>query len=508
LSQTSEDSRVRLEDPQVCARDLPQPFPKPSNDGTNLSTSMAYILKKVKRTRGMLEITYLTKHTPDDQQLFEETSTLLQTGHFEKNEQTPFLTSLLIDDLCLQNSMLDSESSINMMSVKVMNQLGLEVTGPCATFYRFESKGINVYDLMEGLEVHLVDYPDFSIIMDVIFVYIPDTWGMILSREWVVTLGGSLQIDLSYATIPVGDQGCITLHNKPKMMEHIERRNHGYNDYKSIDPCLFQGWTALSLVEEDNINEITWTKGKGDHNLPSNHKEKITQSNDKMLHLHETYIRNSALVESHPIILKQERDTNWGDYPDDASNPSKDWDDYSSTQEDEIDDLTRFRGKGVCFVKWKGGDEHSLTKPNQEDVLIIVPHPPPSTQYTGIQESVDSEGGDYKQGYLVLEWDTKKGEPNNIKGCTKFWIGPFKIRMKSFNDAYYLSMLEGRKRPLPVSGMEFLGLMEIPYFLQRSNIILKCDVWAFLSLDTTVKSSWYIFMIFSIISLKVKSISL
>jgi hypothetical protein len=72
---------------------------------------------------------------------------------------------------------------------------------------------------------------------------------------------------------------------------------------------------ALPLVEEDNINEITWTKGKGDQNIPSNHKDNITQGNDETLHLHKTYIRDSALIEPHPIILEQERDTSWGDYP-------------------------------------------------------------------------------------------------------------------------------------------------------------------------------------------------
>ena len=93
-----------------------------------------------------------------------------------------------------------------------------------------------------------------------------------------------------------------------------------------------------------------------------------------------------------------------------------------------------------------------LTEPNQEDVLTIEPHPPPSTQYTRIQEAYDSEGGDYKKGDLVLEWDTKMGEPNNTKGNAQFCLGPIEIRMKSVNDAYYLSTLEGRKRPLPVSG--------------------------------------------------------
>jgi hypothetical protein len=82
--------------------------------------------------------------------------------------------------------------------------------------------------LIEGIEFHLVDYPDFPIIMDIVVVDVPDTWGMILSREWVDTLGGSLQMDLSYTTIPFEAQDCITLYNKPKRMEHIERSNHGH----------------------------------------------------------------------------------------------------------------------------------------------------------------------------------------------------------------------------------------------------------------------------------------
>jgi hypothetical protein len=90
FGQTNENSRVKLEEPQVYAGNLPQHFPKPDNNRTNLSTSMAYILQKFKRIREMLEIPSLTKKIPDDQLSFEETSTLLQTSHFEKNEQTPF----------------------------------------------------------------------------------------------------------------------------------------------------------------------------------------------------------------------------------------------------------------------------------------------------------------------------------------------------------------------------------------------------------------------------------
>jgi hypothetical protein len=40
--------------------------------------------------------------------------------------------------------------------------------------------------------------------------------------------------------------------------------------------------------------------------------------------------------------MEKERDTSWGYHTDDASNLSEDWDGYSSTQHDEIDDLIRF----------------------------------------------------------------------------------------------------------------------------------------------------------------------
>jgi hypothetical protein len=49
-------------------------------------------------------------------------------------------------------------------------------------------------------------------------------------------------------------------------------------------------------------------------------------------------------------------------------------------------------------------------------------------------------------------WDKKKGEPTNVKGSVQFWLELFRIGRNSVNDAYYLSTLEGRRRPLPVGG--------------------------------------------------------
>jgi hypothetical protein len=90
FGQTNEDSRMKFEEPQVYTSNQPQRFPKLGNNSTNLSTSMAYILEKVKRIHTMLEIPYLTKQILDDQLSFEGTSAMLHAGYFEQNEQTPF----------------------------------------------------------------------------------------------------------------------------------------------------------------------------------------------------------------------------------------------------------------------------------------------------------------------------------------------------------------------------------------------------------------------------------
>jgi hypothetical protein len=94
-----------------------------------------------------------------------------------------------------------------------------------------------------------------------------------------------------------------------------------------------------------------------------------------------------------------------------------------------------------------------LVKPSQQEVLTAESHPPPSRRYTRvIQGTTKFKAKEYQEGDTIWMWDTKKGEPNNVKGNAQFWLEPFRIIMKSVNDAYYLSMLEGRKRPLPVSG--------------------------------------------------------
>jgi hypothetical protein len=61
----------------------------------------------------------------------------------------------------------------------------------------------------------------------------------------------------------------------------------------------------------------------------------------------------------------------------------------------------------------KKDDKELFIRPSQDDVLTTKSQPPPSKKYTRvIKEAVHLKGGDYKQGDLVLEWNTRKGQPD------------------------------------------------------------------------------------------------
>jgi hypothetical protein len=70
--------------------------------------------------------------------------TMLQVDHFkvQYDEHPPFFMTLLMNNKSLNNCMLDSGAGANMMSLKVMQQLGLEVRRPYRNVCGFESKAI------------------------------------------------------------------------------------------------------------------------------------------------------------------------------------------------------------------------------------------------------------------------------------------------------------------------------------------------------------------------------
>jgi hypothetical protein len=62
--------------------------------------------------------------------------------------------------------MLELGPSTNVMSLNVLNQLGLKIKFPYGNACDIDSKKVKVYGLKEDVEVYLLDFPHISLIMN------------------------------------------------------------------------------------------------------------------------------------------------------------------------------------------------------------------------------------------------------------------------------------------------------------------------------------------------------
>ena len=127
-----------------------------------------------------------------------------------------------MNDKVLHNCMLDSGASSNVMTKKVMEQLNLRISRPYHNICALDSQTIEVFGLIKGLQVYLKAYPSIMIEMDIMVIDVPDLWGMLINRKSAADLGGSIQMDLSYATLPTPDGGTFRLDREVFRKVHVE----------------------------------------------------------------------------------------------------------------------------------------------------------------------------------------------------------------------------------------------------------------------------------------------
>jgi hypothetical protein len=163
--------------------------------------------------------------------------------------------------------MLDSGASHNLMPKEVMEKLGLEVTRPYKDLHSFDSSRVKCIGLIKDLCISLVQIPSKSMVMDVVVADIPPKYGMLLSRSWGAKLKGTLQLDMSYATVPVfGQQRRLYRETLMKYMVSTQEKPHNYPLYSAHSDLdsfiLYHDSKAeeqdTQMTEEDNnLNEGT-----------------------------------------------------------------------------------------------------------------------------------------------------------------------------------------------------------------------------------------------------------
>jgi hypothetical protein len=135
----------------------------------------------------------------------DERPTIMFGPHIEniKDYVAPFYITLTVHTHLLYNRMLDSRDSHNLMPKVIIDKLGLEITRPYQYLYSFDSRKVKCLGMIKDFVVNLSQIPVKNILMDVVVVDVPAKYKILLSRSWGTKLGVSLQLYMSYATIPI-----------------------------------------------------------------------------------------------------------------------------------------------------------------------------------------------------------------------------------------------------------------------------------------------------------------
>jgi hypothetical protein len=173
---------------------------------------------------------------------YQDASVILQNMDRGNEKNRPFFLSLLVNDFILHNCMLDSGATSNVMTKRVMEQLNLRISRPYHNICAMDSRTIEVHGLIKGLQVHLAAFPNIMIEMDIVVIDVPDTWGMLLNRKTTAYLGGNLQMDLTYATIPTPNGLTFRLNRELERKYHVEdpRRKDNEIVYQEVEMGCYE----------------------------------------------------------------------------------------------------------------------------------------------------------------------------------------------------------------------------------------------------------------------------
>ncbi|KAH9291061.1 hypothetical protein KI387_044632, partial [Taxus chinensis] len=146
----------------------------------------------------------------------------------------PFFTTLIINDRLFHNCMFDSGASCNVMPLEVMNELDIKLKVAYGKCTAMDSREVLIVGCVKGLVVQLAAYSGKNLKLDVVIVDYPAKWGMLMSRKWAASVGGSIQMDMYFSTIPI-EGSLVKLYGEKKMLHLIEDPNNASYEVLFVD---------------------------------------------------------------------------------------------------------------------------------------------------------------------------------------------------------------------------------------------------------------------------------
>jgi hypothetical protein len=169
----------------------------------------------------------------------------------KSDEATPFYITLQVNSSLLFNCVLHPNATTNIMTEKIMHQLGLSLSRP-------NTRGGFAKGIIKDLEVAFDSCPRASFFIDVIVVDALNSFGIVLHKDLIKQLVGSFYEWESKATIPHPEGGFFTLHNEPFMGTPVETHDELSDQLLCIDSDI-NNW----LIQEGKLNIDTIEESEG-----------------------------------------------------------------------------------------------------------------------------------------------------------------------------------------------------------------------------------------------------
>jgi hypothetical protein len=180
----------------------------------------------------------------------------------------PFYISLINYEKILHKCLMDSGALNNVMPKVLMDEIVLDITNPYIDLYSFDSRKVKFLGVIKDVVVTLSQLPMKGVVLDVIVADIPPKFGMLLSISWANKVGGTLHMDLIYATIPVFGGEHQRLYREVRLnylvSDHENPNNHPiYAVEDELGSSIFH---ISDKTTEAAVRKVTPTKEKNTEN--------------------------------------------------------------------------------------------------------------------------------------------------------------------------------------------------------------------------------------------------
>jgi hypothetical protein len=217
-----------------------------------------------------VNVNYSVDQSPESEtltaNLFHEAE-VCNLATFPGHKPEPFYVSLYINGCRLNNCIIDSGASDNVMPYPVAKALGLTLTKAHGKCYSMDAKQVPLLGQIKDAQVALALHPEKKLLLTILVADIPASYGLLLSRSFCRDLGGEIKLDWSQATIPIG--------NKKVKLEPEEKAK--FTVLKSDDPkaqILYQelefGNYMLYTVDsaDEDETEVVKSENPEENNEP------------------------------------------------------------------------------------------------------------------------------------------------------------------------------------------------------------------------------------------------